>query len=103
MPSGVMKVAVERTSSKGEVNQFSLDLDAIIAMEDEDPQFSMFTLMSSLGDKVRFKDLKTMASFIGWDYAEFCKRGYNIQDLAEIISACLEEMGFTSDLQGQST
>lgn len=96
-------MAVERTSSTGEVCQFNLDLDRIIQMEDQDPDFSIFGLMSKMGANVRFTDLRKMASFIGWDYAEFCKRGYNIQDLAEIISACLEELGFTSDHPGQST
>lgn len=84
------------TSANGETYDFHIDLDAVLEMEAENPDFSILDLADKMAEKFRFTDLVMMAKIIGWDYKDFCERGFNIQDLSAILTECLSELGFTS-------
>ena len=83
-------------SSKGEVNEFHIDLQAVLDMEAQDPNFSVVNLADRLSENVRMTDLVTIAKVVGWDYLDFIGAGYTVQDLMEVLTGCFEELGFTS-------
>lgn len=94
---------VKFTSSKGETYDFHLDLERILELEAEDPEFSIEGLTNKLGERFRFTELVKMVSLLGWDYKEFCDRGFYVNDLSAIIVECMSELGFTSAEDTQST
>lgn len=94
---------VKFTSSKGETYDFHLDLERILELEAKDPEFSIEGLTSSIEKKFRFTELVTLVSLLGWDYKEFCDRGFTVNDLSAIIVDCMPELGFPLDKGTPST
>lgn len=88
-------MAVEWTSETGEVHDFALNAEKLVAMEDAGE--GIFLKMNRIATSIRFKDLFEVADALDVDYKEFCSWGYNVGQLGEIVMKCLEELGFTSE------
>ena len=85
------------TSSKGETHDFKLSVKAMIALEAEDPDFSIVTVGDRLEKTFRMTDFATLANCLGWDLEDFLDHGYSLKDLSTIFIECFNELGFTSE------
>lgn len=84
------------TSAKGETHDFKLDVKAMKAMEEADPDFSIIDVGDRLDKKFRMTDFAILAECVGWDLEDFLDHGYSLKDLGTIFTECFNELGFTS-------
>ena len=85
------------------VHEFQLNLDKIIEMENEDPEFTLMKLIDSLDGNIRFSTIEKLCSLLGWTYRDLLAEGYTYVDLANILVGCVEELGFTSEPPEQNS
>jgi hypothetical protein len=78
---------------------FALNWEAIETAENEDPDWDIFSAMSEMVKKPRFTTLYKLSRYIGWDYKEFVRAGFSVEDLGEVLNECLREAGFRSEEQ----
>jgi hypothetical protein len=91
------------TLPNGTQKEFTLSIDAIVEEEERDPDYSFFSDLSSLGDKIRFGTIKRLLPIIGTDFDTFFKVDkLSFNDLSEILTKCMEEVGFLSDTVGSA-
>lgn len=97
-------MAIQYTATRTKnVHEFQLNLDKVMEMENADPEFTLFDLMDSMTEKVRFTKIEQICGLIGWTYRDLVAEGYTYPDLANIIAQCIEELGFTSEPPEQSS
>lgn len=87
------------TSKKGETKDLCLDFDAIVEMENKDPNYSFFEEMDRMGDKPKVATLDRLARLIydGKGWKEFVRDGFTIDDLTKVLKGSMVELGFTSE------
>ena len=76
-----------------------MDFDKVCEYERSHPNWSIMKEFEQVGN-MRFSSLDLLASMVGADgWKQFASDGFTAEDLAEIIKAGLEELGFTSQDQ----
>lgn len=93
----------DRTAPNGETYRFKMDLEAILEMESQDPEFSLMKVMNRVGSTMRITDLVKITKALGWSYKDFVEAGFTVVDLADIVGVCVQDLGFPSEDPGQST
>ena len=97
-------MAIQYTATRTKnVHEFQMNLDKIMEMENADPDFTLFDLMDSMREKVRFTRIEQICGLLGWTYKDMLAEGYTYSDLANIVAACIDELGFTSEPPEQSS
>lgn len=91
-----MAIQYAATRTKN-VHEFQMNLDKIIEMENENPEFTLFDLISTMSEKVRFTQIEKICNLLGWTYKDMLAEGYTYDDLANIVAECVDELGFTSE------
>jgi len=87
---------VSKTSKNGTTKSFELDFDKICAYEQTHKDWSIMKEIEQL-ENMRFSSLDLLAKFIGAEgWKQFAADGFTADDLADVIKASLEELGFTS-------
>lgn len=84
----------------GEEVEITLDFDKVCAYEKEHEDWSIILEMRKFGKTMRFSTLDLLASFIhpgGWK--SWTAEGFTINDLTNVISEGLNELGFSSEAE----
>ncbi len=83
------------TSSKGITRDIDLDIDAIVAYEEEHPEWSLFQLLERM-KSARFTDMNLLAKFLGYqDFKAWADEGYTFEDMAGAVQGS-RFLGFTA-------
>lgn len=83
------------TSSKGITRDIDLDIDAIVAYEEEHPEWSLFQLLEKM-KTARFSDMNLLARFLGYqDFKAWADEGYTFEDMAGAVQGS-RFLGFTA-------
>lgn len=84
------------TDRRGNVHEFRLDIDRVVAYEMEHPEWNLIEGVQSMRDG-RFSTLNLLVGFLGVpSWADFSARGLDLGDLMEVLGLVLEESGFTT-------
>lgn len=83
-------------NKNGQDYEFHLSLDKILEAEREDPEYSFLAEMADLGNSMRLLPFDRMMRFCGHGLGEMLSAGFKLDELADIFSKILEEMGFIS-------
>lgn len=82
---------------------YSLNIEAIVRDETADPEFSFFTMMEKMGERIRLTDIIRVCEYVSSSYEEMFKEGgLTLDDLPKIMEGCIEEAGFRSAEHGQA-
>lgn len=76
---------------------FSLDIDKIVQMENEDPSFNFFEDVSKMGENFRLSTLARLCTYIGYDVKTLLTAKFTVEEISEILSDCFRELGFISE------
>ncbi len=80
----------------GVEHEFTLDFDELLQLEAEDPEFSVVSLMQSLGERFRLTTADRITRLFGMSYRDFIEAGFTVDDLVKIYEAVLSDLGFRS-------
>lgn len=73
-------------SSNGTTRDIDLDLDFVMAYEEEHPGWSVFNVLEAQENGVRYTDLDLVARCIGFEgIKDMVDQGYNVGDLKAAI------------------
>ena len=82
---------------------YELNIEAILRDEEADPEFSFFTMMEKMGERIRLTDIIRVCEYVSSSYEEMFKEGgLTLDDLPKIVEGCIEEAGFRSAEHGQA-
>lgn len=84
---------ITRTDKQGNIRQFVLDLEWILAEEARDPGYSFFKDLENIAENPRLTTIKRMSEAMGYDFIELSKL-FTIFQIVEIFGECCKDMGF---------
>ena len=84
-----------RVEKDGNSYDFVFDIDKVFQAEEEDPEFSIFSLLERL-DRKRLTDIDRLLGFFGWSLKDLLSSGLTIEDMVSGVTGALEEAGFLS-------